>query len=141
LVDPDVLALRLAKLEQCVVGLRALAKTPKDTFVRDVALQAQGERWLHLAVESALDIAHHVLADRGGQPPPTYRDAFLQLERLGVLDAELAGRMADWAGLRNVLVHLDVAVDHARLHDIMAHDLDDLERFAAAVAKATDDGR
>ena len=46
------------------------------------------ERYLHLAIESALDIANHLIADSNLESPETYRDAFAILTRHGVIDAK-----------------------------------------------------
>ena len=54
-----------------------------------------------------------------------------------VIDDELAQALADWAGLRNVLVHLYLEVDQTRIWQILTGNLDQLESMAAAVAKAT----
>ena len=91
MVDRETLDRRLAKLESCLRELRKLAPTQRAHFLRDVALQAQAERWLHLAAESALDIAHHLIADRGWRTPATYREAFAILVDEGVIDPQLGG--------------------------------------------------
>jgi uncharacterized protein YutE (UPF0331/DUF86 family) len=127
---------RLAKLESCLQQLRRLAPVERERFLNDTALQAQAERWLQLAAEATLDIAHHVIADRGWRTPATYRDAFTVLAENGVIDGELASQLAGWAGLRNVLVHLYLEVDHGLLHDVMSRDLGQLDRFAADVMRA-----
>ena len=120
---------RLAKLEACLRELRRVATTPEETYVRDTALQAQAERWLHLAAECCIDVAHHLIADRGWRTPTTYRAAFEVLAEEGVLDRDLAGKMGAWAGLRNILVHLYLEVDHALVHGILSNDLDELDRY------------
>ena len=48
----------------------------------------------------------------------------------------LADRLAAAAGLRNLIAHQYGAVDWRRLHAIAASELDDLERFCAALAAA-----
>ena len=103
--------------------------------------RTSAERWLHLAAESALDLAHHLIADRGWKTPSSYREAFQVLAQEGVLLPELARQMEAWAGLRNVLVHFYREVDHDRLFEILQRDLDQLQAYAAAVsgAVATDD--
>ncbi len=106
-------------------------------FLADRALQAQAERWLYLAAECALDLASHLIADKGWQTPVTYREAFRTLEQRGVLPPDLTKKMEGWAGLRNVLVHMYLDVDHATIHEILRNDLDELEAFARAVAGAT----
>jgi uncharacterized protein YutE (UPF0331/DUF86 family) len=46
--------------------------------------------------------------------------------------------MEEWAGLRNVLVHLYLDVDQRRLYEILTEDLDQLELFAEAVTRAAE---
>jgi uncharacterized protein YutE (UPF0331/DUF86 family) len=43
--------------------------------------------------------------------------------------------MEGWAGLRNILTHLYLEVDHARLHHTLTTELDSLEQYVAAVTK------
>jgi uncharacterized protein YutE (UPF0331/DUF86 family) len=137
LVDREVFDQRLAKLEELLRDLRLLARHDREHFLADRGLQAQAERWLQLCAECALDLAHHLIAERGWKTPATYREAFEILRSEGVLDAELAEQMQGWAGLRNVLAHLYLEVDHARLYAILRDDLDQLERYARALARAT----
>ena len=138
MVDPDVFDRRLAKLEELLRDLRALARVDRERFLADRGVQAQAERWLQLAAECALDLAHHLIASRGWAVPSTYREAFQILEREGVLTPALCVRMQGWAGLRNVLAHLYMEVDHRRLFDVLVRDLDSLEDFAAAIARAAE---
>jgi uncharacterized protein YutE (UPF0331/DUF86 family) len=138
LVDPDVFDRRLAKLEALLRDLRTLALVEREHFLTDRGLQAQAERWLQLAAECSLDLAHHLIASRGWTVPSTYREAFQILEREGVLSGDLSLRMQAWAGLRNVLTHLYLEVDHRRLYEVLVRDLASLEHFAAAIARAAD---
>ncbi len=138
MVDREVFDRRLAKLEQLLRQLRQAATNDWESFRSNEMLQASVERWLHLASECGLDLAHHMIADRGWRTPTTYREAFRVLEENGVLNAELARQMEGWVGLRNVLVHLYLDVDRKRLYEIVTHDLDQLERLAVALSKAAD---
>lgn len=135
MVDREVFDRRLSRMEELLRDLRALSATPRDTFLRDRGLQAQAERWLQLAAECALDLAHHLIADRGWKTPESYREAFEILRAEGVLDASLADAMQGWAGLRNLLTHLYLEVDHARIHEILCGELDPLERYAASLSR------
>lgn len=136
MVDREVFDRRLAKLEQFLRDLRGLAAEPRERFLSDRGLQAQAERWLHLAAEAAIDLAHHLIADRGWATPSTHREAFAVLHKEGVLSEELAGSMERWAALRNVLVHLYLDVDHRILYRILTRDLDELASYAGCMQKA-----
>jgi hypothetical protein len=115
LVDRDAFDRRLAKLEELLGDLRRIApKSPGDR--------------------------NAFLADRGWRSPRTYRETFEILRDHGVLDAELCVAMQGWAGLRNVLAHLYIDVDHARICGVLERELDQLDRFAAAVAHASGAG-
>ncbi|MGH7337257.1 MAG: DUF86 domain-containing protein, partial [Myxococcota bacterium] len=56
--------------------LRSLPANERARFLADRGLQAQAERWLQLAAECAIDLAHHLIADRGWKTPASYREAF-----------------------------------------------------------------
>ena len=138
MVDPEVFDRRLSKLEQLLKQLRQAAKNDWEAFRANEWLQASVERWLHLAAECTLDLAHHLIADRGWRTPTSYRESFQILEENRVLSTELARQMEEWAGLRNVLVHLYLDVDRRRLHEILTEDLDQLELYAEAVSRAAE---
>lgn len=136
MVDRTVFDRRLAKLEEFLADLRSLSRLDLQTFLADHTSRTLAERWLHLAVECTLDLAHHLIAARGWSSPRTYRETFQILAGQGVLEAEHATQMEDWAGMRNILVHVYLEIDHEILYRSLTEELDQLERFAAAVAKA-----
>jgi uncharacterized protein YutE (UPF0331/DUF86 family) len=76
----------------------------------------------------------HIGADAGLPQAQSYQDAFRRLGESGVADKDLAGRLAGWAGLRNVLAHFYPVVDHERVFDALA-ELQDLEDFALVVTR------
>ena len=135
MVDRNVFARRLSKLEQLLRNLRALTEHDRETFLTDEAVQAQAERWTHLAVECAIDLANHLIADQGWKSPTTNKQTFQILGEKRVLDADLVRRMEGWAGLRNILVHLYLEVDHGLLFDILAGDLHEIESYVLALSQ------
>lgn len=98
MVDAGVFERRLAKLEELVADLRPLAEMEKGDFLADHTAKSLAERWTHLAMECALDLAHHLIAVRGWSSPTTYRETFQILARHGVLTPELATQMEGWGG-------------------------------------------
>lgn len=135
MVDPHVLSSRLSALEGYLVELRTFRRFPRTEFAREPALHHLAERYLHLACECALDLAHHVIAQLGLRQPTNYRDAMVILAEERLLTEDLSLRMQRWMGFRNVLVHFYVDVDHGRAWDAIGHDLEDLAAYAVALAK------
>ncbi len=135
MVDRDTLSSRLSALETYVAELRAFQGQSRDEFVREPALHHLAERYLHLACESVLDIGQHLISDQGYRQPGSNKDVIEVLLQEGVLDADLAARLKRWMGLRNLLVHLYLEIDHGRTYDAIAEDLGDLDAFAARMGR------
>jgi uncharacterized protein YutE (UPF0331/DUF86 family) len=133
-VDRDALSNRLDALEGYLAELRTFQSVRREDFVREPALHHLAERFLHLACESVLDIAQHVIADQGYRQAQSYKDAMDVLCEEGLIGRGLADRLKGWMGFRNVLVHLYLEIDHGRAYDAIRDDLGDLEQVAVAMA-------
>ncbi len=62
-----------------------------------------------------------------------------QLNENGVISKKIGKEMEGWAGLRNVLVHLYLAIDYDQLLTILKQELDQPRSFAAALVKVLDE--
>lgn len=140
MVDAEVVRDRLRALEGYLASLDTAAKSTRECFVTDADLHDLAERRLHLAIECTIDAANQVIAAEGLRTAKTYRDAFLVLAEHGLIDGPLAQRLGGWAGLRNVLVHLYLDIDHGIVHDAISTDLSDLSAFADQVRAWLDTG-
>jgi uncharacterized protein YutE (UPF0331/DUF86 family) len=131
LVDPESVRRRLRELDRRVSLLDDLHGRAEQE-IGEIAFRAQVERHLQLAIQSAIDISLHVLAEDTGTTPEQYGQAFILLGEDEILDADLAARLRLAAGLRNILVHGYLEVDPEQL---VAHlgRLGDLRAFARAV--------
>jgi uncharacterized protein YutE (UPF0331/DUF86 family) len=134
LVDADVLRRRIDALLEYLQRLERFRSVERSRFVSEPDVHHLAERYLHLAIEAALDSANHIIADQGYEAPETYRDAFGILGSHGVLAADLATRLQSWAGFRNILVHAYLAIDHGVTWDAIQDDLGDLRALARIAA-------
>ncbi len=133
-VDAEILRRRIDALLDYLNRLEPFGAMDRKRFIADRDEHHLAERYLHLAIESALDIANHIIADAGFEAPDTYRDAFAILTRHGMLDDALGRRLQSWAGMRNVLVHLYLDIDHGITWETIRNDLGDLRRLAEIAA-------
>jgi uncharacterized protein YutE (UPF0331/DUF86 family) len=134
MVDRDKASRLLHELTGCLADLRryrARVTRAELNTVRDT--QHMVLRALYVAAQAAVYLAMHLGADAGLPPAATYQDAFRRLADAGVLERNLAERLAAWAGFRNVLAHSYASVDYGRAYDALS-ELGDLERLAAVVA-------
>ena len=63
------------------------------------------EREFETAIEACLDIGKMILRAEGGDVPETNAQVFRELGTRSVVDQEIAERMAQAAGFRNILSH------------------------------------
>jgi uncharacterized protein YutE (UPF0331/DUF86 family) len=132
LVEAESVRRRLREVDRRVGLLEAIRAGGRDAFLADVGRQAQAERHLQLAIQSAIDVALHLVAEDSAATPETYGSAFTLLAEQGPLGRELAEQLCRATGLRNVLVHGYLDVDPSRVWEHLEH-LGDLRDFALAV--------
>lgn len=132
MVDADRVARLLRSITDDLTVLRAEAGSGPDR--RADPLWMRGIKYVFVtAIEACVDVAQHVCSSEGWGPPKDNADAVRALGRHGMLDAELADRVARAVGFRNVLVHDYVDVDD-RVVLARLEDPSDLTDFVAAVA-------
>lgn len=108
----DILLNKAAIIERCVRRMLEEARAcPRLDDVTHVdALTLNIER----ACQAAIDMAMHVVADRHLGVPQSTAEAFVLLERAGVIGGSLASALCGMVGFRNVAVHqyedIDVSV-------------------------------
>lgn len=100
-----------------------------DEFLVDRTIREVVTLNLFLAIQEAIALATHWLADEGAQVPQTYGDVFTALSARGVIDEDLAARLRAAAGLRNLIAHQYGVIDFRRLFAIASQELEDLARF------------
>ena len=75
---------------------------------------------LYIAIQACVDEAAEICREAGIDCGSTYREIFTALGGAGLLDPVLAGRMASWASMRNVLAHFYPVIDMRRVHEALA---------------------
>jgi uncharacterized protein YutE (UPF0331/DUF86 family) len=131
MVDREIFSKRLEGLVDYLEKLKAFLEVEESEFTREPSLHHLAERYLHLAVEAALDLGNHWISDRALPTPDSNRDTFTVLETAGELSSDLAERLRGWASFRNILVHEYLAIDHSISYRAIKDDLSDLESFAS----------
>ncbi|MDF1593718.1 MAG: DUF86 domain-containing protein [Desulfobacterales bacterium] len=128
----------LKHLHRYLLLLEDARKIPFEKFQKDLISRGSAERYLHLAIESCLNIGNRLLAvsqlEKPVKPPETYADIFKELYHLGVLeDWGFMERLMQMAKFRNRLVHLYWELDEHAVYEILQKHLTDLHLFKQTV--------
>ena len=140
MIDHTVLARQVAAVHDAVGRIREVLPARPEALIADRTTREILTLNLFVALQECLSLATHRLADEGWEVPATYAGVFRVLAERGVLEQDLAARMAAAAGLRNLIAHRYGALDWARIHDIASNHVDDLLRFCDVLANAAAGG-
>lgn len=112
-------------------------KLSLEEFKADQIRQGSTERYLHLAIESCLNIGNRILAIyqfiKPVKTPETYADIFKELQLIGVIDDNFSQRLIKMAKFRNRLVHLYWEIDVETIYAILQENLDDFIKFSEKI--------
>lgn len=134
MVNKDVLMSRMDKLKEYVDFLETIKKHEKEHYKQDPYLYGASERFLHLAIECAIDIGNQVISDMRYRKPDSNRDVFVVLAENKVIPQELSEKLADMASFRNILVQDYLKLDRGIVYDIITGNLTDFKSFAKQIA-------
>jgi uncharacterized protein YutE (UPF0331/DUF86 family) len=114
-VDAALIRRKLGYITDALGALGPIARFSLDDYRRRLYERKAAERLLQEAIEAALDINAHLIAEHGAAIPEDYYGGFVALATLAIVPEPLARELAPSAGLRNRLVHEYEAIDDAKV--------------------------
>ena len=118
---------------------------PRDEFMKSALHRAGAERFLHLAIESCLNIGNRLIAlyqfSKPVATPETYADIFQEMHRLGIVEDDFKERLVKMARFRNRLVHLYWEIDPETVYQLLQDNLDDFKLFQEKVVSYLNQNR
>ncbi|ETR69503.1 MAG: hypothetical protein OMM_09537 [Candidatus Magnetoglobus multicellularis str. Araruama] len=84
----DIVKRLIGNIEGYVNDLKNAQDITYDKFISDIRSQRFIERTLHIAIESCLDVVHHIISEKGFRQPTSYADAFAVLAENGIVATE-----------------------------------------------------
>lgn len=134
MIDQDIVFEKTAIIQRCLQRIRKVtglnAKNLDDVDVQDIFVLN-----LLRAVQGAIDLAAHIIADEGLGFPESLRGHFTLLKEADILDGNLAGKMEAMVGFRNIAVHEYQRINVDVLKSILEHGAGDLETFYKSIAQ------
>lgn len=90
-----------------------------EVFARDRDLQRNVERLAENVANASIDIAKVLLVGEDVEMPNSYREIILRLADLGILERNLAAKIAEYAALRNILAHQYLDLRWEKIRDFL----------------------
>lgn len=135
MVDRDVAFAKISSIQRCLKRIQEVTNgNPESLDTLDV--QEIVTLNLQRAIQGAIDLAAHVVADEGWGVPQELRENFDLLSRNDVLSEELTKRLRKMVGFRNIAVHEYETINIDILKSILMHNLQDIEEFYMSILRS-----
>jgi uncharacterized protein YutE (UPF0331/DUF86 family) len=135
MVDEALILRKLAELDQYYRQLKEYENTTVDKYSKDWKIQRIIERTLQMMIETCVDIAGHIIADKEFRIPKSYADTFKVLHEEKILGSKPSAAMGKMAKFRNIVVHHYDKVDAEIVTDILKNDLADFVDYKEAIIR------
>lgn len=136
MVDKLLIGRKLAEMETYLSQIKGFSKVSVAEYKRNWKTQRIVERTLQIMIELCIDVANHLVSDKGMRLPTGYADTFKVLMEEKIIGKNLFKTMEKMAKFRNIIVHQYEKIDPAIVVSILHKNLDDFERYKKAIIKS-----
>ena len=140
MVDEALILRKLSELDRYYEQIKEYKKTTAAQYSGDWKIQRIVERTLQMMIETCVDIAGHIIADKGYRIPKNYADTFRVLHEENILNSKLFDALEKMAKFRNIVVHHYDKVDAEIVVCILKKDLKDFVGFREAIVSFLKEG-
>jgi uncharacterized protein YutE (UPF0331/DUF86 family) len=132
-VDVTVVQRKLSQLDTYLQQVSEFSTITLEEYQGEWKIQRIVERTLQMMIETCVDIANHLISDRGMRSPTSYADTFQILKENAIVNDSLHDSLEKMVKFRNIVVHQYEGVDAGIVLMILKNHLEDFERFRDAV--------
>jgi len=132
-VDVTVVQRKLSQLDTYLQQVSEFSTITLEEYQGEWKIQRIVERTLQMMIETCVDIANHLISDRGMRSPTSYADTFQILKENAIVNDSLHDSLEKMVKFRNIVVHQYEGVDAGIVLIILKNHLEDFERFRDAV--------
>lgn len=134
-MDREVIEQKLESLRRCLQRIHEKCPPTAEILAGDFDSQDILALNLSRAVQICVDIGAHIISNRNVPPPATMGQTFDVLAGLGIIHLDLAARMKNAVGFRNIAVHNYETINWQIVHAIATNHLSDFKNFALAIVR------
>jgi uncharacterized protein YutE (UPF0331/DUF86 family) len=135
-MDQEIISAKLESLRRCIERIKDKTPSSAETLIEDIDLQDILSINLERAVQICVDLASHIIAESDIPAAASMAESFELLCRLDLITPELAARMKNAVGFRNVAVHAYQQINWKIVYAIITTRLSDFVDYAGAISRA-----
>ena len=129
---------KIASAQKYLKTLDRYKKYSKKEIEEDIDLRGTVERYLYLAVQSAIDLGEAVISYKELRKPSSMSEIFDILNEEGIINKMLYGELSKMIGFRNIIAHDYEKINYDILYDVLRNKLRDIEKFLTQIKRSLD---
>ena len=133
MVDETLILRKLSQSDEYHKQLKEYENIGVAEYSGDWKVQRIIERTLQMMIETCVDIAGHIIADKGYRTPTSYADTFKVLHEENIVGKRLLPALEKMAKFRNIVVHSYDTIDAEIVVGILKNNLKDFTAFKDSV--------
>jgi len=136
MVDTEIILAKAGAVSKHLRRIEEKVSTDIDRFLTDADRQDIVLFNMQMAIQNCIDIAAHIISDRGLGVPGSNNEMFYMLEENRIIDREMSAKMVQAIGFRNLVAHEYARLDLEKVFQIARHDINDLKAFIKTIFAA-----
>lgn len=132
-VDFDLLLAKASSVRKHLDRVSEKCDVSVEAFLKDIDRQEIVLFNLQMAVQNSVDIAAHIISEKGFGVAGSTNEMFYLLEENGYIETELTERMVRAVGFRNLIVHEYARVEMKEVFEVAHKDVEDLNEYLKCI--------
>lgn len=133
MIDRNIILSKISAVRRHLKRIEAKCNVDLEAFRKDLDRQESVLFNLQMAIQNCIDIAAHIISEKGVGVPGSTNEMFYLLEENGFIKLETTEKLVKAVGFRNLVVHEYVRIELEQVFQIARNDIRDLNEFLASV--------
>ncbi len=138
-MNNEVILNKTATIERCIKRIHEEYEG-KPANLKNYTRQDSIILNIQRACEASIDLAMHIVAEKGWGLPQSSREVFDFLQERGLIEEKLAERLKAMVGFRNIAIHDYQSINLDIVQRIIEEHLQDIQVFAGIILSQVRDG-
>ncbi|HLC77965.1 MAG TPA: DUF86 domain-containing protein [Candidatus Nanoarchaeia archaeon] len=114
---------KIEEIEKLLDELESIMPADAEEYLGDFKCKAAGERYFERIIESIVDLAFLIIKDKKLKTPEEDKQAFEILCMEKIISKELADRLKEAKGMRNIIAHEYGEIDNSLVFHSLTEEL------------------
>jgi uncharacterized protein YutE (UPF0331/DUF86 family) len=126
---------KISSIRKYLKILQRYRNYSKKEIEDNLDIKGAVERYLYLAIQSAIDLAEAIISYKNFRKPSAMTEAFYILNEEELISDNLTGRLVKMVGFRNIIAHDYEKIDYDIVVDVLKNKMKDIKEFIREISE------